>query len=383
MAYRNPVTINLWETAFPTYTKNGGFEKMKLKKVLCMAVLSAAVALTGVPQGMATSVHAEETQIAGLDEVLRQMYALYQSGDYNAMYTLDINAGSYAEAVRSSGADRYVVDLDGNTKVMMFVSNDGGYWWYFGQMENNLRQGNGTTFAFESEEQYTVFTGTYAADYPSGAGTYSHHCYSGENNGARYDISGNFQGTLLNGVYQVDMQWINDDGIVCKSSLPHPYANNHLRGLEDSLSLPYYFSDVFYETVDFGKDEIFIFGYANGDVEQARCWSYPTEYLNNGLPVFYGNANTSAIPSSSTATTQPVAQQTTQEITSVPTTPETPAPTVTNNSYTVQRGDNLSKIAQKVYGDKKYWKNIYEANKATIKKDYTIWANQVLTIPSL
>ena len=158
---------------------------------------------------------------------------------------------------------------------------------------------------------------------------------------------------------------------------------NHLRGLEDSLSLPYYFSDVFYETVDFGKDEIFIFGYANGDVEQARCWSYPTEYLNNGLPVFYGNANTSAIPSSSTATTQPVAQQTTQEITSVPTTPETPAPTVTNNSYTVQRGDNLSKIAQKVYGDKKYWKNIYEANKATIKKDYTIWANQVLTIPSL
>lgn len=395
MAYGNPVTINLWETAFPTYTKNGGFEKMKLKKVLCMAVLSAAVALTGVPQGMATLVHAEETQIAGLDEVLRQMYALYQSGDYNAMYTLDINAGSYAEAVRSSGADRYVVDLDGNTKVMMFVSNDGGYWWYFGQMENNLRQGNGTTFLFESEEQYSMFTGTYAADYPSGNGTYTFHCFSGERSGEEYDISGNFQGIYLNGAYQVNTHWI-EDGTPISASLLTIYSNNHFQSIDDTEWMNDYYDDYgddgkkysfclnasdynMYFSVS-SSDELFTVGLATPEYGTGFCKS--TEELNNGLYIFRGNSEASvaapapsAVPTPNVSVPAPAPEALTPA-------PE-PAPVVTANTYVVQRGDNLSKIAQKVYGDKKYWKNIYEANKATIKKDYTIWANQVLTIPAL
>lgn len=49
--------------------------------------------------------------------------------------------------------------------------------------------------------------------------------------------------------------------------------------------------------------------------------------------------------------------------------------------YTTQRGDNLSKIAQKMYGDKARWKDIYEANKDSIKDPNLIWANQQFVIP--
>ncbi len=49
--------------------------------------------------------------------------------------------------------------------------------------------------------------------------------------------------------------------------------------------------------------------------------------------------------------------------------------------YTTQRGDNLSKIAQKVYGDKARWKEIYEANKSVIADPNKIWANQQFIIP--
>lgn len=48
--------------------------------------------------------------------------------------------------------------------------------------------------------------------------------------------------------------------------------------------------------------------------------------------------------------------------------------------YTTQRGDNLSKIAQNIYGDKTRWKDIYEANKNVIKDPNKIWANQQLVI---
>ncbi len=49
--------------------------------------------------------------------------------------------------------------------------------------------------------------------------------------------------------------------------------------------------------------------------------------------------------------------------------------------YTTQKGDNLSRIAQKVYGDKMRWKDIYEANKDVIKDPNAIWVNQQLVIP--
>ena len=38
-------------------------------------------------------------------------------------------------------------------------------------------------------------------------------------------------------------------------------------------------------------------------------------------------------------------------------------------TYTVEGGDTLHRIANKVYGDSKLWNQIYEANKSTIGSD--------------
>ena len=58
-----------------------------------------------------------------------------------------------------------------------------------------------------------------------------------------------------------------------------------------------------------------------------------------------------------------------------------PAGEVVTRTYTVVAGDSLSKIAKKVYGDAKRWKEIFEANKDKIKNPDLIYPGQVLKIP--
>lgn len=51
--------------------------------------------------------------------------------------------------------------------------------------------------------------------------------------------------------------------------------------------------------------------------------------------------------------------------------------------YTVKRGDSLSKIAKRVYGDAKLYKKIFEANKPMLKDPNMIYPGQSLRIPPL
>jgi len=50
-------------------------------------------------------------------------------------------------------------------------------------------------------------------------------------------------------------------------------------------------------------------------------------------------------------------------------------------SYTVVKGDTLSKIAKQFYGNANRWKRIYEANTDQIKNPDLIKPGQVLVIP--
>jgi nucleoid-associated protein YgaU len=59
--------------------------------------------------------------------------------------------------------------------------------------------------------------------------------------------------------------------------------------------------------------------------------------------------------------------------------PATPAPTV--KTYVVQKGDSLSKIAKKEYGNANDWRKIFEANRDIIKNPDLIHPGQVLKIP--
>jgi len=50
-------------------------------------------------------------------------------------------------------------------------------------------------------------------------------------------------------------------------------------------------------------------------------------------------------------------------------------------TYTVMKGDSLSKIAKALMGDAQKWRFIYAANKDTIKNPDLIYPGQVLKIP--
>ena len=53
----------------------------------------------------------------------------------------------------------------------------------------------------------------------------------------------------------------------------------------------------------------------------------------------------------------------------------------TMQSYTVVKGDSLSKIAKRVYGKASLWRKIYEANRDHIEDPDLIYPGQVLRLP--
>ena len=58
------------------------------------------------------------------------------------------------------------------------------------------------------------------------------------------------------------------------------------------------------------------------------------------------------------------------------------APEAQDRTYTVVKGDSLSKIAKRFYGDAQQWKRIFEANKDQIKDPDLIHPGQTFRIPS-
>lgn len=56
--------------------------------------------------------------------------------------------------------------------------------------------------------------------------------------------------------------------------------------------------------------------------------------------------------------------------------------TATSRTYTVKKGDSLSKIAKQIYGDAGEWRKIFEANRDQIRDPDLIEPGQQLKIPS-
>lgn len=59
-----------------------------------------------------------------------------------------------------------------------------------------------------------------------------------------------------------------------------------------------------------------------------------------------------------------------------------PVGPATTDTYVVQKGDSLSKIAKERYGNANQWPKIYEANKDVIKDPDLIYPGQTLRIPT-
>ena len=50
-------------------------------------------------------------------------------------------------------------------------------------------------------------------------------------------------------------------------------------------------------------------------------------------------------------------------------------------TYTILKGDTLSKIAQAEYGEAKLWRKILEHNRGVIKDPDKIYPGQIITLP--
>jgi len=57
------------------------------------------------------------------------------------------------------------------------------------------------------------------------------------------------------------------------------------------------------------------------------------------------------------------------------------AATAAGRTYVVVKGDSLSKIAKREYGDANRWRAIYEANRDLIKDPDLIYPGQLLNVP--
>jgi nucleoid-associated protein YgaU len=61
-----------------------------------------------------------------------------------------------------------------------------------------------------------------------------------------------------------------------------------------------------------------------------------------------------------------------------------PSPDTANDSgrtYVVVKGDSLSEIAKREYGDPQEWRRIYDANRDIIKNPDLIYPGQTLRLP--
>ena len=58
-----------------------------------------------------------------------------------------------------------------------------------------------------------------------------------------------------------------------------------------------------------------------------------------------------------------------------------PPPVRGGRTYVVVKGDSLSKIAKREYGDAAQWKRIYDANRDLIKDPDLIYPGQTLHLP--
>ena len=59
-----------------------------------------------------------------------------------------------------------------------------------------------------------------------------------------------------------------------------------------------------------------------------------------------------------------------------------PAAPATARTYTVARGDSLSKIAKHIYGNANRWRDIFEANRDQLDDPDLIQPGQVLKLPA-
>ena len=170
---------------------------------------------------------------------------------------------------------------------------------------------------------------------------------------------------------------ISDGGVKEDGKAYSSFGNVEMYGDSPELSCELYTQD------DLKENSILVMTFKSGD----DITLIPQVFALCGMTAVQIPVEDALIRGSNTSVQSDTAQQAAAaaqaEAQATAQTQMTPQQTsVSQGTYTVEAGDNLSKIAQKVYGDRKAWREIYNANSNVVKSDYVIYKGQVLVIPA-
>lgn len=142
---------------------------------------------------------------------MQKVYDLMAAEDYEGMCEVDGSeeADAFVERMES---DRYIYVPDGNASLSrtgtgVYIDDGGGYYFYFGALENGERKGHGTEFQ-KQWIGYYIFTGEWDKDAPNGEGV-EYIINSINNDGYFFDVVA--KGNLIDGLWDGVVEQILTD----------------------------------------------------------------------------------------------------------------------------------------------------------------------------
>lgn len=106
---------------------------------------------------------------------MQNAWELYKAKDYAGIIQLD-SSDEVANAVSKMEADypdsdRYITYIsEDKTYSMLYFDVDHGYWWYFGDIADGAKEGNGVSFTVTGDGSYDMYVGEFKNDSPCGSG---------------------------------------------------------------------------------------------------------------------------------------------------------------------------------------------------------------------
>ena len=176
---------------------------------------------------MLTNIEVLEQQAAQKQALLITVFDYMSVEDYDSM--LDVDGSDEAEAVRDILTEQertsciYIPDDDGThtgTGAGIYLFGNGGYYFYYGNFVDGIREGNGCIFMKMNGTYKYIFTGEWMNDAPNGIG----YIYKKSQDFAYY-----FKGELINGL------WNGRIEVTYTDNLEWDVSFNATNGIPDAL----------------------------------------------------------------------------------------------------------------------------------------------------
>lgn len=214
------------------------------------------------------------------EDVFYQIVCGFEENDYDIIMELNENA-EVVDLVKQLEKNRYFFFNDGDKEIKsgkalgIYPFEDGGVWFYYGDLVDGKREGQGRWFAenlTNDEKSYWLYEGQWENDYPNGAGMYQTFF---EDNITQVVYEGNFLNGKIDGEcsekFSADNDWIYVN-FKAKNGIPE--------------EIPY---EEIPETFKYINDGTrYIYGLSDETYEGLLQWCV---YVKYGEPVAVKNAN--------------------------------------------------------------------------------------------